>query len=283
VLRRAVAAALATVACLAVVLVRAEPALADFVYCPPDGGDCVVVVGTPAGPGSGGGGGGGGGSDDPTSCYYKLAEPPPPAGDPAWDGHQPGDGAVYLKICKTAGLGGSVGFDITTVWSANPPGATVSPAVLAAEAIRQLPIRGPIITTAPDTNGAGLVGLPVWIWTPATEATWGPVSRTAAVPGLSVTATARAVKTVYAMGNGATVTCTAPGTPYRPEYGNRMSPDCGYAGYPRPSSTVGGRYTITGTTTWQVNWAGGGQTGQVTTTRSSAATIDIDELQVITQ
>lgn len=305
-LRRRLAAIAVTLAVAAGWLtLTAGPAAADYVYCPPEGGDCYLVVtnpGGPGGPGNGGGGGGGGGgvlrcSTDGEGgmivgclhhygyymgdgCFSKLMEPQPPAGDPFWEGHAPGDGAVYVISC------GWPGFVVPNFeWRATAPpgfGGLPSPAELAARAINQLPIRGPVITTAPDAAGSGLVGLPVWIWTPAFEATWGPSSRTASVPGLSVTATAKATKIVYQMGNGDSITCTAPGTPYHPSFGRAKSPDCGYNGYAKPSSTVGGRYTITGTTTWQINWAGGGETGDVTVTRTSTATIDIDELQVIT-
>ncbi|WP_328384210.1 hypothetical protein OHQ88_33930 (plasmid) [Micromonospora zamorensis] len=291
------------------VLLVQTPALADHeVVCPPAGGDCTIVAhnpGSPGDPGTGGkpGGGSGGGItycgqgdagltpgcfkeglgwyNPEDECFYQLADPQPPAGDPIWAGRAPGDGKVYTAACGWPGL---VGF--IDRWRAAPPpgfGGLPSPAQLAAQAISQLPIRGPIINTAPKAEGSGLVGLPIWIWTPVTEATWGPASRTASVPGLSVTATARAEKIAYRMGDGTSVTCASPGTPYQPSYGNRPSPDCGYEGYSRPSSTVsGGRYTVTGITTWAISWAGGGQSDTLTVTRTSTASIDIDELQVVT-
>jgi hypothetical protein len=44
----------------------------------------------------------------------------------------------------------------------------------------------------------------------------------------------------------------------------------------------GGRFTVTGTTTWNIEWQGGGQNGTLTVTRASTTTIQIDELQVVT-
>ena len=302
--RAAAAALTGTLLCMAL---SASPAAAGGdVICPPDGGPCTIVVDKPGTGGDDGddGGEGGGGTSrncgdalflgcfksglgyygstvtDPVGCFWLLADPQPPAGDPVWEGHAPGDGKIYVAACGWPGLTG-----FTSFWRATPPpgfGGGPSPAELAARAINMLPIRGPQIGTAPAQGGSGLVGLPVWLWTPATEATWGPSSRTASVPGLSVTATARAQKIVWSMGDGASVTCTSPGTPYQASFGNKKSPDCGYAGYAKPSSSAGGRYTVTGVTTWHVTWAGGGQTGEVTVTRSSSTTIDIDELQVIT-
>ncbi|RQX02829.1 ATP/GTP-binding protein [Micromonospora arida] len=143
---------------------------------------------------------------------------------------------------------------------------------------------GPSIGIAPQIDGTGLVGLPIWLWNKVSPSTWGPITRTAAVPGRSVTATATAQKIVWTMGDGSSVTCTTPGTPYQPSYGNKKSPDCGYSGYSQPSSTQAeGRYTVTATTSWLVTWSGGGgTTGSQTVDLSSTATIDIDELQVIT-
>jgi hypothetical protein len=274
-------AAITAIACLSILLNPAVARADHEVYCPPGGGDCIVKAHKPRQPGTPGdsGGGGGGGSSDPDPCMYELASPQPPAGHSAWEGHAPGDGAVYVRICTNA-AGETI---ISLMWAASPPGNTLTPAILAAQAVKRLPIKGPDIGIAPDGNGSGLVGLPVWMWTAVTPSTWGPSSATAAVPGLSVTATARAQKIVWTMGDGATITCTAPGTPYQPEFGNRRSPDCGYDGYSTPSSTrPGGRYPVTGTTTWQVTWVGGGQSGALTVTRSSTTTIDIDELQVVT-
>src|SRR5205823_6408577 len=97
------------------------------------------------------------------------------------------------------------------------------------------------IASAPRAGGSGLVGLPVWLWTTVTPETWGPISITAAVPGLAVTATARVSRFSFAMGDGHMVYCTvagamvdsspsaaaSPGTPYLQSYGNTASPTCG--------------------------------------------------------
>ena len=154
---------------------------------------------------------------------------------------------------------------------------------MAAQAINQLPIQGPQIETAPNSAGSGLVGLPVWLWTAVSGATWGPTSATASVPGLSVTATARATKIEWDMGDGHSVTCANPGTPYAASFGGQPSPTCGYVYTASSHGTSGGRFTITGVTTWQVDWAGGGESGVITVTRQSTSSVRIDELQVVTR
>lgn len=286
-------------------LVTAAPARADYWVCPPIG-DCYLVAEKPGEPGDkepdpGGGSGGGdprcswqgqyvpcwqagyGHFNPADGCYYIVESPQPPAGDPAWAGHEPGDGAVYRARCNGDVIG-------TLVWRADPPPGTagaVTPAQLAARAIRELPMRGPRIGLSPDPGGTGLVGLPIWMWTEVTPQTWGPVTQTASVPGLAVTARAVATRITWDMGDGQTVVCRNAGTAHdKAKHRAATSPTCGYDGYRRASrSQPGGRYPITATTTWQVRWwvVGGGATGTETLTRQSRTSIDIDELQVVTR
>lgn len=264
--------------------VSARPAAADYVYCPPAGGPCVVIVTTPGGPGGGGGSGGSGGCTwngqpvdcfdpvlgwyDGNGCYYMKATAPP--------ARPPGaKGEYYLQTCLGPGRRalGTAG-----VWLPAPPPRAVSPAVLAAQAINLLGLTGPDIGIVPKPGSqGGLVGLPVWMWTRVTPTTWGPNSATAYVPGLSVTATASASKIVWNMGDGHSVPCNNPGMAYDPAYGKQPSPKCGYT-YAAP-----GTYTVTGTTYWHVTWAGGGQRGAVDVQRSSSTQIRIGELQVLVQ
>ncbi|TCB89421.1 hypothetical protein E0H26_27830 [Micromonospora zingiberis] len=88
------------------------------------------------------------------------------------------------------------------------------------------------------------------------------------------------------MGNGQSVVCDNPGTPYsKAKNSASASTTCGFDGYAGPSRTQpGGRYTITATTTWEIDWwvAGGGVTGSETVTREATTSIRIDELQVVT-
>ena len=209
-------------------------------------------------------------------CYYAPTLLDIPAGHPFWEGHQPGDGALYDQSCLGRlglGLGG-----IAVVWRASPPAPPVAPIVVAMKAINAMQLRGPTIGIVPKPGSqGGLVGLPVWMWTTVAPDTWGPITRTASVPGVSVTATARAQKIVWAMGDGSQVVCTHPGSPYKQSYGNRQSPDCGHV-YGAPAD-----YTVTGTTYWEVTWAGAGQSGQIPLQLSSSTQITIGELQVLIQ
>ncbi|MCX4826194.1 ATP/GTP-binding protein [Streptomyces sp. NBC_01142] len=239
------------------------------------------VDGKPEGSKPGGSGGAdqaGNGSDSSAPvCTFRKLDPQPPEGSLLWDGHKPGDGAVYAREC-----GGTGGFTVGTVWGAEPPtGTAVDPAVLAQQAVDRMLLRGPEIGITPKPGGKGVVGMPVYMWTAKGTETYGPNTASASAGGVTVTATAKVSKIVWAMGDGKTVTCTTAGTPYNAEYGKKPSPDCGHR-YSQPSSTqASGKWHVTATSTWTVNWQGGGQTGQLTETRTSDVDITVAEVQVL--
>jgi hypothetical protein len=157
---------------------------------------------------------------------------------------------------------------------------------LAQQAMESLPLVGADIGIAPGPDGAGLVGLPVWMWTENTAETWGPVSVSVPGPGITVTAEGNATQIEWNMGDGTTVVCEGPGTPYEARYGDQHSPDCGHV-YTEPSrSQPDGRYAITTTTTWHVEWwvepRGSGAEDEDFFERPSSTTVQINELQVVT-
>ncbi|WP_432049919.1 hypothetical protein [Verrucosispora sp. NA02020] len=290
-IRRAVVALVVAVGTGA--LLAPGVAHADYEHCDALG-NCYWVVENPGSEGGGNSGGsnnGGGGAGQ--GCSYEgQAVPCVVDGLGVWDGScyvrrtspPSGERTDGYWTIRTCGLYGGIPSEALE-WSPDPPsGILPSYQELAQRAIAQMNLDGPNIGIAPHTAGTGLVGLPIWLWNRVSPSTWGPVTRTAAVPGRSVTATAQAQKIVWNMGDGNSVTCTKPGTPYQPSYGNKRSPDCGTDGYRHSSSTqAGGRYTVTATTSWLITWnGGGGNTGSQSIELSSTATIDIDELQVIT-
>ncbi len=145
------------------------------------------------------------------------------------------------------------------VWipASAPSAPPISPAELARRAREQLRLPTPTIAASP--TGDQLVNLPTWLW--LTDG-WRSVSESASVPGVSVTATATPVLVTWSMGDGAAVTCSGAGTPYRSGGDPKASsPDCGHTYRTSSAGRVGQAFPVTATVHWTVSWSGGGQSG----------------------
>ncbi|USX56436.1 hypothetical protein [Lentzea sp. HUAS12] len=186
---------------------------------------------------------------------------------PAPSGSPPEPGGWFMVLCSPDGKDPD---SHGPVWvAAAEQAATVSPEQVAQMARRQLRLPAPVISASP--SGTQLVRLPTWLWL---SGGWAPSSATASVPGVSMTASATPLSVTWSMGDGISVTCPGPGTPYQdvadPE---SASPDCGHtyvrssAGEPRQA------FVVSVTVLWTVTWNGAGQTGtfpDLTTTGSTA-------------
>jgi hypothetical protein len=253
--------------------------------------DCEVEVNVPGQPGgqAGGsnstGGTGGSGSSEggdegefANACTYKLADPQPPAGSVDWEGHEPGDGAVYEQSCTRDG--GNLNI-VRMVWLADPPAEeAVDPAVLAQRAVDSMTLLGPDIAS-PRATGKYTVGIPMWMWVNQDATTYGPNTASASAGGITVTATAKVSKIVWKMGDGTSVTCNGPGTPYNGSAAMSESPTCGHVYSKTSASAAGGKYAVTAASTWTIDWQGGGASGQLTETRQSDVQVAIGEVQVV--
>jgi hypothetical protein len=136
---------------------------------------------------------------------------------------------------------------------ANGPG----PELLAQEAVKHLRLPAPIIQMNPAPPAPQVVSVPTWLW--IDQDSWGSRSATASVGDLSVTATARPVKVVWSTGDGRSVTCAGPGTPWTAGMDPAAaSPSCGHT---YTTASGGGPYAVQATVTWEISWAGGGVTG----------------------
>ncbi|MEY9988081.1 hypothetical protein ABIE67_000113 [Streptomyces sp. V4I8] len=232
--------------------------------------------------GSGGTGGGSSGSDDDPNkrvCKYELVDPQPPAGSLDWEGHEPGDGAVYEQIC---GIGDFTNTIARMVWLAEPPTQeTVDPAVLAQRAVDSMTLLGPDVAS-PRAAGDYTVGVPMWMWVNQSATTYGPNTASASAGGITVTATAKVSKIVWQMGDGSSVTCNGPGTPYQGSEGMAQSPTCGHMYSKTSAGTKSGKFPVTATSTWTIDWQGGGEVGQLTEIRQTDVQVAIGELQVVT-
>ncbi|MGW5342912.1 ATP/GTP-binding protein [Streptomyces sp. NPDC004050] len=283
----------------ALVTAIASPTHADYGT---SAGSCTgmricVEVDIPGKPGSGGStsgkpgkaGGEGGDSSEPViagiSCAIRRLEPQPPAGSALWERHEPGDGAIYVNPCAWQGSG-TTDIDILgkAFWLKGTPTSAVDPAVLAQRAVDSMLLAGPAIAS-PRPEGRYTVGVPIWLWVGQSPTTWGPNTASASAGGVTVTATAAVSSVVWAMGDGSSVTCKGPGTPYTASRGLSPSPDCGHLYRATSAGQAGGSYQGTATSTWSVDWAvtGGGRTGQLTEVRQSTFTVQVGEVQVVGQ
>ena len=146
------------------------------------------------------------------------------------------------------------------VSGAQPPAAgtvQVAPVVVAEQAARQLGLGSPTIEMAPPDGSPQLVGVASWLW--LASGSWRTVSASASAGPVTTTATATPTKVVWDMGNGDSVTCDGPGTPYSAADPNAITA-CSYA-WPGPGS-----FNVTATVYWSVTWtatgaAGGGNLG----------------------
>jgi hypothetical protein len=99
---------------------------------------------------------------------------------------------------------------------------------------------------------------------------------------VSVSATAKATKVVWDMGDGTKVTCRNPGTEWTPAKGDADSPTCGHTYLVDSGDQPDDAYTITATSHWKVDWSGAGQSGTITFTLTGPTRqLEVVELQAL--
>ncbi|MFI5693330.1 hypothetical protein ACIA58_15905 [Kribbella sp. NPDC051586] len=209
-------------------------------------------------------------------CYLRRESPQPPFSDPRWQGHT--DGSIWACLREQ---GYDEGKHIVTKWvwlPGKPDTVVVDPLTLVYEAIASMKLAPPLVETAPNATQIGLVNMPVWLWVNKSESTWGPIVRSASVPGLAVTATARVKAVDWSMGDGSTVRCEGPGTPYDESMGVKASPTCGHQ-YTKTSRELPScKYPVTATAQWDITWQSTlSDTGQIAMTEQATTQLRIGE------
>lgn len=158
-----------------------------------------------------------------------------------------------------------------------PPLPVVPPAVIAQRAISNLTLTAPPIRMSPPPGSQGAtIGFPVWMWLQPGAASTGPITARATAGGVTVTATARLQRVVWTMGDGSTVTCIGPGTPFTIDQAGKPSPDCGHT-YSSKSAAV----TVKATSIWLVAWQGGGAVGQAILQPNSQVQVPVREVRTL--
>jgi hypothetical protein len=209
---------------------------------------------------------------------------PPPAGVSQ-------SGAWYVNLCAT---GNAVTQGLGVAWFATGQVPTVpppDPAVVGAQAASELQLPSPSLTLSPSTKG--YVNLAEWL--SINQSTWHTFTTSAQAcnAGGCVTATASAtpVYVTWDTGDGSTVTCNGPGTPYNPNISaEAQSTNCSHtytrtsAGQPTPDGNPNdAAFPITATMTWVVAWSGpdgsaGGLPGLTTQASTSLPVAQIESV-----
>lgn len=230
------------------------------------------------------------------SSWATSAHPNPPPGKP--NPNQP-YGCSYMaggaSATASIGVGGpqpgqwvfptclgpGVLNPMSPVWvTAAQPAAVavvqVAPVVVAQQAAKSIGLASPTIEMAPPDGSPQLVGVATWLW--VNPAAWHTLSASASAGAVTVTATATPTKVVWDMGDGTSVTCDGPGTPYDPSAPAATSA-CSHT-WPTAAT-----YTVTATVYWSVTWsaagaAGGGNLG-VHAGPAAQVTVDVVQSQAV--
>lgn len=186
----------------------------------------------------------------------------------------------YLKECANAD--GSVTSTFIPVEVSDSESAP-DPEALRASAQEELRLPTPRIAMSPP--GEQVVHVASWLWLDGDP--WRPHSSSASAGGVTATVTATPSRTLWDMGNGDTVVCDGPGTPYDPSRADAaQSTSCSYTYRNSSAGRPGHAYPVTVTVEWQLGWTvtgapGGGALPGLTTSSSTA--VPVGEVQALNQ
>jgi hypothetical protein len=240
-------------------------------------------------------------------CWAKLAAEPAPRPRPDW--HFPlkgqdtgGPGRWYTLSCLgTDGVWpDGVAAGVAQAWlaSSDLPQTGPDPQMLARRALARIGLTAPDIRIFPPATGSTPVGMPTWLSTTQTPQTWGPITDSFCEQGLCVAINARAVRIEWDMGDGNVVSCgRGQNVPWRPGMDFLAPQQAGachhvYAAPSRHLPDVS--YQLRATSTFRVEWSGGGQSGVFTGVAdacgpggdqacTSTAAVRVEEIQVLTE
>jgi len=143
--------------------------------------------------------------------------------------------------------------------------SSASPSALAQQALNSLTLPTPVISLNPSSFS--VVNLSSWLW--IDPSSWHTFRATATAGGVTATATAVPESVSWSMGDGHTVVCNGPGTPYQAGVPpNAQSTDCSYtyrtssAGQPSADGDLNnGAFSVVSTISWGVSWSATGAAG----------------------
>lgn len=224
---------------------------------------------------------------DGTDCYwgepgFNFDTTPP-------DGKSEDDGQWYQLHCIWDVTNGVVAYQALYQHQWLDYGGTpqISPEELA-RAIAEATLEPVSIQLAPPESGAGLVSLPVWLGVDeSAENMWGPIGASDCVGDLCVSIDAQVTEVEWDLGDGTVFTCDrGQHKVWQPDDDFRFPGSNCHHVYQRSSDgQPDGRYPITATSVWTVSWettSGPDDSGELTDSRESSTSIQINEIQVLT-
>ncbi len=185
------------------------------------------------------------------------------------------DGTYTVDVCDSDG-----NYVQTITVSPSRPRPRPTQSSVVSSAMGALNPPSPTIHTSPSYRSGLLVQTPTWLWLPPSY--WRTYSTTIMVWGYVVTIFATPTTVRWTMGNGDSITCIGPGTPWIPGFADALS-TCRYTYRHSSDGATGDRYKITATVTFMGSFTTvglGGMRGPLgAVTRSSSVYAAVAEIQ----
>jgi len=185
------------------------------------------------------------------------------------------DGSYTVDVCDDDG-----NYLRTLTLTARKPRPRPAQSSVISSAMGALNPPRPTIHTSPSYRRGLLVQTPTWLWLPPSY--WRTYSTTIMVWGYVVTIFATPTMVRWNMGNGDSVTCIGPGTPWVPGFADVLS-TCNYTYRHSSDGASRDRYRITATVTFVGSFTTvglGGMRGPLgAVTRSSSVHAPVAEIQ----
>jgi len=138
-----------------------------------------------------------------------------------------------------------------------PDAAPVDPRVIAQAVFARIRPDPPKLRVNPDIESPQLVNLDTWLW--VDPASWQPISDGDSAGLVSVTVTAEPKELRFNMGDGKSVVCDYPGTPYDPSRpAAEQSTECFHTYRHSSADQPDQRYTVTVTMVYTASWSSSG-------------------------
>jgi hypothetical protein len=204
--------------------------------------------------------------------------------EPALTGDEMQPGTTYYRECRFADDGSLDAIDEFVYQPGESATAVATPPsaeVIARQAYAEVPLVLPAPHTSPGIDATQLVGFPIWLWVDGTV--WRSFDASASVSGIAVTVVAEPDHTIWNMGDGTTITCAGPGTPWRPDGPDDQQTDCSHVYQFVSDDQPNGRYAASVTVVWSVSWsATTGESGTLPdASRTTGFSLDVAQRQAV--